>query len=783
MTSLLLLCGGPSEERNISLNSARSVYDHLEPDFEISIVFVSSDLKKYLINGGFLYSNTTSDFDFKLANEGSILSESEFVEKIKESDIVFSVMHGKFAEDGQIQKILEDINIPFVGSGSVSCNSIYNKHNFDNFLNQNNYYNVPKMFFDLTKEKNIREKVTNFFEKNNLAECIVKPVSGGSSFGVSYIKSINEAVRCVEQMSHYEEIMLEERCIGKEFTVIVLQNKEFNPVALLPTEIEVKDIGHTIFDTRRKYLATNETHYHCPPRFSRKIIDEIRNNAKNLFSLSNARDFLRIDGWVLDNGNIYFSDVNPISGMEQNSFIFQQSSKIGFSHREVLNYIIDSCARRNKVKMERKENQSNKESRRINVIFGGSTSERQVSLLSGSNVYLKIFQKFNAYPFLLFKENRDLNDNIDNFKVVSLPYNMILNHTVEEILFQCSNNNSDFDDYINIIRKELGLQSIEFEKPEYFSLREFLEKCKKEDAYLFIALHGGFGEGGGLQHYLEEMDIDFNGSLEQTAKLCMNKFETSNFVNSLNIENVRSSNHYLLNLESNFNSESLWNGLKHLGSKIVVKPNCDGSSSGIVVLESKDDLENYLNLLKSKSVNIPKNIFKSQDNIVNMGENTKQLLFEEFIDTDDITIENENLVRHKKTGWIELTVGVLEKNEIYHSLNPSITVTGNQHILSVEEKFQGGTGINITPPPENLITSEFLDDIKRKIELISKKVKIKDYCRIDIFVNTDSHELIVIEFNTLPALTPSTVIFQQAEKDSMTPKQFIGFLIFKNRNV
>jgi len=779
LTNLLLLCGGPSEERNISLNSARSVYDHLESDFDISIVFINYDLKKYLINGGFLYSNTTSDFDFKLSNEGSILSESEFISKIKDSDIVFPVMHGKFAEDGQIQKILEDINVPFVGSGSVSCNSIYDKHNFDDFLNRINYYNVPKMFLDLTKEKNIKEKIIDFFAKNNLSECIIKPVRGGSSFGISCAKSVDNAVSCIEKMFHYKDIMLEKRCVGREFTVIVLQNKEFNPVALLPTEIEVKDIGHTIFDTRRKYLATNETHYHCPPRFSKEVIDEIRKNAENLFSLSNARDFLRIDGWLLDNGHIYFSDVNPISGMEQNSFIFQQSSKIGFSHREVLNYIICSCACRNNIKIDRKENKNNNKSRKINVIFGGSTSERQVSLLSGSNVYLKIFQQLNAYPFLLFKENKDLDDNIDNFKVVSLPYNMILNHTVEEILYQCANNNSDFNDYINNIRKKLGLQSVEFKKPEYFSLREFLEKCKKEDAYLFIALHGGFGEGGGLQHYLEEMGIDFNGSLEQTAKLCMNKFESSNFINSLNIENVRSSNHYLLNLESNFDSDNLWNDLKHLGSKIVVKPNCDGSSSGIVVLESKTDLENYLNLLKSKSVNIPKNIFKSQDNIVNMGENTKQLLFEEFIDTDDIIIENGNLVRHKKTGWIELTVGVIEKNGIYHSFNPSITVTGNQHILSVEEKFQGGTGINITPPPESLITSEFLKDIKNKMELISEKIKIKDYCRIDIFVNTDSHEIIVIEFNTLPALTPSTVIFQQAEKNGMNPREFIRLIIIK----
>jgi len=71
ITKLLLLCGGPSPERNISLNSARTVYDHLEKEFDLDIVFIDKNLRKFSISGGFLYSNTTTDFDFKLKNEGT----------------------------------------------------------------------------------------------------------------------------------------------------------------------------------------------------------------------------------------------------------------------------------------------------------------------------------------------------------------------------------------------------------------------------------------------------------------------------------------------------------------------------------------------------------------------------------------------------------------------------------------------------------------------------------------------------------------------------------------
>ena len=306
----------------------------------------------------------------------------------------------------------------------------------------------------------------------------------------------------------------------------------------------------------------------------------------------------------------------------------------------------------------------------------------------------------------------------------------------------------------------------------------FLKTCQKNKAYLFIALHGGFGENGDFQKILERMHIKFNGSGEKTAKLCMNKFNTGKIINSMNLKSVRSAKQRLLNI--NFiqknNINILWDQLvEKLGEKLIIKPNCDGSSSGVVILQSQKDFENYLNLIKNKSEIIPKNIFKFQENIINMGKNTKELLIEEFIETDKIFIENNKINLNKKTGWLELTVGVLEKNKIYHALNPSITVAENMNILSVEEKFQGGTGINITPPPKEIINENFLKKIKKNLEIISKNIGIKDYCRIDIFANIITEEIIIIEFNTLPALTPSTVIFQQAAKEikSMNPLDFI----------
>jgi D-alanine-D-alanine ligase-like ATP-grasp enzyme len=135
-------------------------------------------------------------------------------------------------------------------------------------------------------------------------------------------------------------------------------------------------------------------------------------------------------------------------------------------------------------------------------------------------------------------------------------------------------------------------------------------------------------------------------------------------------------------------------------------------------------------------------------------------------------------VHKKSTGWIELTVGLLERNGHYHALSPSITVAQGA-VLSLEEKFQGGTGVNLTPPPLHIITAKQLDLIKTKIEQAAKTLGIQGYARIDIFFNTSTDQTMLIEANSLPGLTPSTVIYHQAlaEDPPLTPQVFLSKLV------
>jgi D-alanine-D-alanine ligase-like ATP-grasp enzyme len=93
----------------------------------------------------------------------------------------------------------------------------------------------------------------------------------------------------------------------------------------------------------------------------------------------------------------------------------------------------------------------------------------------------------------------------------------------------------------------------------------------------------------------------------------------------------------------------------------------------------------------------------------------------------------------------------------------------------LEEKFQGGTGVNITPPPPKFVSPSVCAKVKKSIEIAGNALGIEGYSRIDAFINRLTGEVIVIEANTLPGLTGSTVFYHQglAEKVPLYPTELL----------
>ncbi len=786
---IAVFCGGPSLERGISLNSARSVCDHLQSDYiEIFPVYFDHKKKAYKISRAQLYCNTPSDFDFKLHNYSTPFSASSFKAFLKSVDIVFPVMHGAFGEDGAIQRILEKNKIAYIGSNSEACKKCFDKHSANAFIKSKGFYTLPSLVLKshLNDHKKLLER---FFKENKIKRAIVKPASGGSGISVFSVSTVSQAIEKAKMIFNKKidtRVVVEPFCNGTEFTVIILQNKFGMPVAILPTEMEMDYREHQIFDYRRKYLATNQVRYHCPPRFSDEVIERIQIQAEQLFTVFGASDFARFDGWLMNDGNIWFSDFNPISGMEQNSFLFQQSSQIGFSHSDLLNFVVRNSCNRQAVHFKEKfcdiGSQTQHSKKEINVLFGGLTAERQVSLMTGTNVWLKLrkSEKYLPTPYLLEKDGKT---------VWKLPYQLTLNHTVEEIAETCKNSIKSEARLKNLRRRvidklslENGQMSQEYCLPEKMDIGEFINKSKT----VFIGLHGGIGEDGTLQGIFDKRKIKYNGSGQKASKLCMDKYESSKVLESLASDGIFTAKKLLKKIEffKNFQQkdyDAFWKELRETlkSNTIIVKPRADGCSAGIVRLFAPQDLKCYLKACFGGLAFVKADTFTNQHGIIDMPtEKMEELMFEEFIETDKPKVIKDKLKWIHKTGWIEVTMGVFGKTQNIKAFNPSLTVSeGN--ILSLEEKFQGGTGVNITPPPEPYISKKVLKLAKQRMEKVAKKLGINGYARIDAFMNIKTGELIIIEANSTPALTPSTVMYHQAlaEKSPMYPIELLEKIV------
>ncbi len=781
---LAVICGGPSAERGISLNSARSLLDHIaDSNIEIVPFYVDEKLKFYRLSTTQLYSNTPSDFDFKLAETAQVLNEKQVVEALQACHLVFPAIHGAYGEDGQLQNFLEQHDIPYVASPAAACRQMFFKDVAASILRANGLATLPSLTVSQAEESTA---IPVFWRTHNLQRAVVKPVAGGSSIGVHSVASAEAATAAADKLlaqTHDSRVMIEPFCDGQEFTIVVLTGTDGEPVALLPSEIAVSYQDNQIFDFRRKYLPTNQAAYFCPPRFPTNVINTIRQQAAQIFKLFGMQDFARLDGWWLKDGTVLFSDLNPISGMEQNSFLFQQAARIGLTHRQVLRHVLNSAAQRHGVVLPPAQPRNGTEL--VAVICGGSTAERQVSLMSGTNVWLKLQQTANCSPQLFLLGT-------DAQTIWQLPYAYALQHTVEEIMHSCADSASitaSLKPYLPQILPALGYSEIEQQaalaEPQSLSLENFLQKAAAQNAFVFLGLHGGMGEDGRLQAELDGRGLHYNGSGSAASALCMDKLATGAAIDALRDKQLTACPKHHLSQADLENASTDWVDLwqelttNWQSQKLILKPQDEGCSAGVIKLSDAVQLAIYGKFLRAGASFFPPHSFAEQPEIVELASaHSSKYILEPYIETDHLQIVGTELKHEAHTGWIELTVGVLEQNGIYQSLPPSITVAANA-VLSLEEKFQGGTGVNLTPPPVSIISAAQRTIIESKIEKAAATLGIQNYARLDIFFNIKTDQALLIEANTLPGLTPSTVIYHQwmAQDSNKRPADFLAHLI------
>ena len=496
--------------------------------------------------------------------------------------------------------------------------------------------------------------------------------------------------------------------------------------------------------------------------------------------------------------------MNVISGMEQTSFMFVAAAQVGLDHPSVLQAVVRSACRRHGLgdllPAPPRTGDDGAAARRLHVVFGGGTAERQVSVLSGTNVWLKLSRARGSAvtPYLVSGSWRGL-DTV----IWRLPHAAALHHSAEEIEAYCTASLDEADwaarqavrrpiaDDVNDRLGVVGSRDEVFVRPSAQRLGDFLDEVGERGERVFIALHGGPGEDGTLQGMLDERGIPYNGSGVLGSARCMDKYETGRIIESLDDPDIGTARRWRVRPGDihDLTPEAAWAEAvgRCGGAPLIVKPLGDGCSAGVLKIEDAAELRRYVEAVMARASRLTGGFGSLPGGeVLEMPvEMPEWLLIEEYIATDDIRIVpsgkggSERLEWTSHSGWVEVTVGVVGPAAGMRALTPSLTVAPNA-VLSLEEKFMGGTGVNITPPPaESPGEAAAADRVRRLVAVVANALGMRGYGRIDAFMERDTGRIIVIEANSLPGLTPATVIYHQAlaESPPVPPRAFLEEIV------
>ena len=244
-------------------------------------------------------------------------------------------MHGKYGEDGQIQSLLETFQIPYTGSNPIASALAMDKIKTMEIL-QSRGHLVPEYF---TARKNNSALKWDSVKKINLP-AIIKPADGGSSVGISVIRSWSELPQALSKVFQYSDSAVIQRFItGKELSCGVLEINS-SVIPLLPTEIIPNRAN--FFDYQSKYEDGGSKEI-TPPKLPKPLIKKIQQSALAAHKLLGCSGMSRTDMILGTDGNLHILELNTIPGLTETSLLPQAAEKMGINFPKLLEIIIDSA--------------------------------------------------------------------------------------------------------------------------------------------------------------------------------------------------------------------------------------------------------------------------------------------------------------------------------------------------------------------------------------------------------------------------------------------------------
>ena len=295
-----VLCGGESAEREISLQSGHAVADALQ----------QLGIRNQLVDVG-------PDIVIKL-------------QQLK-PDLVFIALHGRGGEDGSIQGVLEFLKLPYTGSGVLASALTLNKAQTKRVWQHEDLPTSP--WATLSADTDWASLLSELG-----GHVMVKPVSEGSSLGMSQAKTAEQLQQAFELASQFDlEVMAEQWISGEEYTVGVLQD-EVMPVIQLKTPEQ-------FYTYEAKYLS-DQTRYLCPAPIPEQDRLEVQGLAKSAFDLLGCSGWGRVDLMRTESGELLLLEANTVPGLTTHSLVPIAAQEMGIDFSSLILLILDSVERR-----------------------------------------------------------------------------------------------------------------------------------------------------------------------------------------------------------------------------------------------------------------------------------------------------------------------------------------------------------------------------------------------------------------------------------------------------
>lgn len=330
--NIVVLAGGNSPERAVSINSGRLVSEALRRrGHRVLQLDVWRGLTDREIGDDpmSLFSENADRYPPSLEAVGGAALVGENVERLcRLADSVFLALHGGAGENGQVQAMLDCCGVRYTGSGYRASLLCMDKPLAKLLLRQASI-RTPDWCL-IGREETAEEACEHVAEAVGFP-CVLKPCDGGSSIGVTMIESREAllAALCEAKQTGWQ-MMAERRIMGRELTVGILGGRVLPPVEIIPRE--------SFYDYENKYIAGRAEEL-CPAPIGKESTEALAEITRATFDLLGLRGYARADYIMDGEGRMWLLEVNTLPGMTATSLLPQEAKAVGIGYDELCEMI------------------------------------------------------------------------------------------------------------------------------------------------------------------------------------------------------------------------------------------------------------------------------------------------------------------------------------------------------------------------------------------------------------------------------------------------------------